>query len=194
VSADPAGRVRSGFAEPAAEVRAHGGGASRGNEAHLAHAGHGGVHVLHSRAVRRSGAPTSGHPVQPMDVQHSGVHSLRAADPRLVGRRVPTVAQLQHAILRVVERQVPYRSGAPVRHQSLPPGPGRRGCAAPDDGRRRQVRRQRPCRDANGCLGPNASNAMRLCGVPPAMTSRRRKFMNNIILYFYTVDNRSILE
>lgn len=137
--------------------------------------------------MRRSHSPTSGHPVQPVDVQHSGVHSRRAADPRLVGRRVPAAAQLQHAILSVAERQVPDRSGAPVRHQSLPPCAGRRGCTAPDDGRRRHVRRQRPRRDAVGCLGPSASNATRLRSAPPAMTTRRRQFINNIIiLYLYT--------
>jgi len=136
VPADPAGRLCTGSAEPTARVRAHGGGASRRHEAHLAHAGHGGVHDVHSRAVRRSRSPTTGHPVQPVDVQHSGVHSRRAADPCLAGRRVPTAAQLQHAILRVAQYQVPDRSGPPVRHQSLPPGPGRRCGAAPDDGRR----------------------------------------------------------
>jgi len=79
--------------------------------------------------VRRTGAPAAGRPVQPVDVQRAGVHSRRAADPRLAGRRVPAAVELQHEVLCVAERQVPGRRGAQIRHQSVPPGPGRSSAA-----------------------------------------------------------------
>jgi len=132
VRVDPAGRVRAGAAKPATEVRADGGCAAEWHEAHIAHAGHGSVHDVHPRAVRRTGAPAAGHPVQPVDVQRAGVHALRAVDPRVAGRRVSAAVELQHEVLRVAERQVPGRRGAPVRRQSVPPEP-ERSAAAPGD-------------------------------------------------------------
>jgi len=175
VSLYPAGRVRAGTAEPAAEVRVHGGRAAGGHETHLAHAGHGSVHGVHARAVRRARPPAAGRPVQPVDVQRAGVHARGAADPRVAGRRVPAAAQLQHEVLRVAEHQVPDRRGAPVRHQSLPPGPGRSG-AAPG-GRRRvpgAARRQRPRHDAVGGLSHTNMMMIRYAALHLVVHDRRR--------------------
>lgn len=144
---DPAGRVCAGAVEPAAAVRAHGGGAAGRHEAHLAHAGHGRVHGVHPRAVRRTGTAATGRPVQPVDVQRAGVHALRAAHQRLAGLRVPAGVELQHEVLRVAERQVPGGRGAAVRHQGVPPRP-RRSAAAPIADRQRRC-----CDDAVGVLG-----------------------------------------
>lgn len=85
--------------------------------------------------MRRTGAPAAGHQVQPVDVQRAGVHARRAADPRVAGRRVSAAVELQHEVLRVAERQVPGRRGAPVRRQSVLPEPERpeRSAAAPAD-------------------------------------------------------------
>jgi len=146
VRLDPAGRVRAGAAESAAAVRAHGERAAGRHEAYLAHAGHGGIHGVHSRAVRRTGTAAAGRPVQPVDVQRAGVHSLRAVDQRLAGLPVPAAVELQHEVLRVAERQVPGRRGAEVRHESVPPGP-RRSAASPADRQRRRYD------DAVGGLG-----------------------------------------
>jgi len=132
VQIDPAGRVRAGVTEPTAKVRANGGGAARRHEADLPHAGHGGIHGLHPRAVRHPGTSAAGHPVQPVDVQRAVVHSRSAARQEVACCRVPAAVELQHDFLRVAQHQVPDRRGSPVRHQSLPPGPGRRVAAFDD--------------------------------------------------------------
>lgn len=170
---DPAERVRAGAAEPAAQVRADGGVAAGRHEAHHAHTGQGRVHGVHARTVRRTGTPAAGRLVQPVGVQRAGVHARRAADPRVAVRRVPAAAQLQHEVLRVAERQVPGRSGAPVRHQSLLPRP-ERSAAAPGD-----VLQSPRHDDAVGVLG----HGRQCC-------SFLRDNNDNVI--FYYVKNRSI--
>jgi len=108
--------------------------------------------------VRRTGPPAAGHPVQQVDVQRAGVHARRAADPRLAGRRVPAAVELQHEVLRVAERQVPGRRGAPVRHQSVPPDPGR-SAAAPTHRRPPGEAGHQPTRRHDGVLGRAGANA-----------------------------------
>jgi len=69
-----------------------------------------------------------------VDVPRAGVHARRVADPRVAGHRVPAAVELQHDVLHMAERQIPGRRGAPVRHQSLLPGPERRAATSGDHG------------------------------------------------------------
>lgn len=154
--------VRARSAEPAAEVRGHGGCTAQRHEAHLAHAGHGCVHGVHARAVRPTDTKAAGIMVQPVDVQRAGVHARSAAEPQVAGNRVPAGAELQHDVLRVAEHQVPDRRGAPVRHQSILPGPGRRAAAPGAD------RHQRPRHDAARGIGHRVSTCSSLISLQPS--------------------------
>lgn len=132
-------RVRPGIEEPAQGIRPHGGGADRGHEARVAHAGLRRVHDVHARDVRRvrRGAAAH-HAVQQVDVQHTGLHAPRAVDQGLAGGRVPAAVELQHDVLRLGEHQVPVRRGFQVRHQSVLPSPGPSpGASRRGPGRRR---------------------------------------------------------
>jgi len=59
VRLDPAGRVRAWADEPSAEVLSHGERDAGRHEVRLAHSGHGRIHCVHSRAVRRTGTPAA---------------------------------------------------------------------------------------------------------------------------------------